>query len=623
MEPKLIAITGPLKATDIPLETGEITIGRDLSNLLLLDDISVSRRHCVLRGDHGRYTLTDTDSHNGTFVNDVPIKERLLEHGDRIRVGNSVFIFLRSDCEDSQHSPEVLLTDERLVTRTEVRFRLEDELYSAARDLGVLMRACSALTSTLGLADLERGLLEQMFSVVPAERATMLLASDVSHQLTSLVALDRHLGEDNTIRVSHTVVQQALREGVSILSNDVLEGDAFGSAESLITSSIRSILCVPLVSSGKALGALYLDTSDPAARFDQGHLQMATAIANVAAGVLASARRLEWLEEENHRLRADNGLEHGMIGESARMSDVYRLIARVSAQDTTVLINGESGTGKELAARAIHSNSPRADKPFVAINCATLTETLLESELFGHEKGAFTGAIGRKKGQLEIADGGTLFLDEVGELNPSVQAKLLRVLQERAFVRVGGTQLLSVDLRVLAATNRDLREAVSSGAFRQDLYYRLNVVSLTMPPLRERRDDIPLLANYFAVKYSRKCNRKVDGFSSAARARLIRYEWPGNIRELENAVERAVVLGSTPLIQPEDLPEGVFETSAPAGFPAIRYSEAVIEAKRRIIAAALEQEGGSYTAAARLLGIHPNNLHRLIKSLHLNLDSQN
>ena len=219
------------------------------------------------------------------------------------------------------------------------------------------------------------------------------------------------------------------------------------------------------------------------ARFDEDHLKLLTAIANIAAVALENARHVEWLQSENRRLQEDIHLEHNMIGESKKMQSVYQFISRVAPTDATVLIDGESGTGKEMAARAIHLNSRRGEKAFVAINCAALTETLLESEMFGHEKGAFTGALGLKKGKLEVADGGTVFLDEIGEMAQPLQAKLLRVLQEREFERVGGTRTIKIDIRLIAATNRDLEEAIKQGAFRQDLYYRLNVVSIRMPPL--------------------------------------------------------------------------------------------------------------------------------------------
>jgi Nif-specific regulatory protein len=314
---------------------------------------------------------------------------------------------------------------------------------------------------------------------------------------------------------------------------------------------------------------------------------------------------------------ADVNIEHNMVGESGSMQRIYHFISKVAPTDSTVLVTGESGTGKELAARAIHRNSGRANKPFVAVNCAALNESLLESELFGHEKGAFTGALAQKKGRLEIADAGTLFLDEIGDLSPALQVKLLRVLQEREFERVGGTQTLKVDIRLIAATNRNLEEAIEAGEFRQDLYYRLNVVSFEMPALRERREDIPLLASYFAEKYSVKCNRKLLGLSPEARARLNAYDWPGNVRELENAIERAVVLGTTELILPEDLPEALLENEATPAAATTSYHDAVAQTKKKIILNAMEKSKGSYTEAAKLLGVHPNYLHRLIRNLNL------
>ncbi len=317
------------------------------------------------------------------------------------------------------------------------------------------------------------------------------------------------------------------------------------------------------------------------------------------------------------RLAPPAEIEHDMVGEGASMRRVYQFIAKLAPTDSTVLITGESGTGKELAAQAIHRNSRRAGKPFVAINCAALTPTLLESELFGHEKGAFTGALVQKRGKLEVADGGTVFLDEIGEFDLALQSKLLRVLQERECERVGATRPIKVDFRLLAATNQDLEEAVEAGRFRRDLFYRLNVVSIRLPALRERREDIPLLADCFIARHSRRCGRRVLGLSPEARDCLLTYDWPGNVRELENAIERAVVLGATEHILPEDLPETLLESApVPPAAPA-RYHAAVREAKRQLIASAFEQAGGSCKEAAELLGLHPNYLHRLVRNLNL------
>jgi Nif-specific regulatory protein len=368
---------------------------------------------------------------------------------------------------------------------------------------------------------------------------------------------------------------------------------------------------------GKSLGVLYLASNEPDVHFDSDHLQLASTIAAIAAVAIENARHIEWLESENKRLIADAGIEHSMVGESSRMRQVYQLIAKVAPTDSSVLISGESGTGKELVARAIHQNSKRSGMPFIAVNCAALTETLLESELFGHEKGAFTGALAQRKGRLEIADGGTLFLDEIGELSAPLQVKLLRVLQEREFERVGGTRTIKVDIRLLTATNRNLEDLIAQSLFRQDLFYRLSVLKLEMPPLRERQDDIPLLAKYFAVRYGEKCNRRITGISPEAQKRLLSYDWPGNVRELENAIERAVVLGTTDVILPEDLPEVILETETRTMPAPTKYHEAVAETKKQVILQAMDQVKGNYTDAAKLLGVHPNYLHRLITNLNL------
>jgi len=314
---------------------------------------------------------------------------------------------------------------------------------------------------------------------------------------------------------------------------------------------------------------------------------------------------------ERHRLE-------GIIGESGRMQEVLALAKRVAPSNATVLIRGESGTGKELIARAIHFNSPRAGGPLVTLNCAALPEQLLESELFGHEKGAFTGAVAQRKGRFEQADGGSIFLDEIGDLSPSLQVKLLRVLQERQFERVGGNKTISANVRVMAATHRDLEQAMREGTFRDDLYYRLNVVTIQIPPLRERREDIPLLLDHFLRKFAEKNRRDVTGLTAAARDALLKYDYPGNVRELENIVERAILLCRGRVIDLEDLPATVRPGQRSAGEPLPKDLPGVLaDIERQAIESALERSGGVQTQAAEALGISERVLRYKMKKYGL------
>jgi Nif-specific regulatory protein len=626
---ELEVIAGPLKGSTVSLEEDQVSIGREPSNQVSLLDAAVSRHHCLIRREDDQFKIQDLDSRNSTFVNGIPITERVLASGDEIKIGNSLFVFVLPEAgnEGSASSVEFDKTDTDaastiILRRQDARYLGElDKVKPTARtvrDLNALLRVSKTVNSVRGLAALEKQVIELIFEVSPAERAAILLYDQGQEECSSVFGWDRRSGPNHAVQVSRSIVSQVLSEGVAVLCNDLPMAEAFASADSVVARQIRSVLAVPLEVFERILGVIYLDASEPAVRFDENDLQLLTAIGSIAASALDNARRMEWLEEENRRLQSEMNVEHNMVGESPRMREVYQFINRVASKDSTVLIFGESGTGKELVARAIHRNSGRANNPCVAINCAALAESLLESELFGHEKGSFTGAIAQKKGKLEIAEGGTVFLDEIGELAPQLQAKLLRVLQEREFERVGGTRTIKLDVRLIAATNRDLEDEVKKGRFREDLFYRLNVVSLRMPGLRERREDISLLVSYFAAKYAKRANRNILGISPQARAFLLNYDWPGNVRELENAIERAVVLGSSDLILPEDLPEVILEKAEPAGSAIVNaFHDAVRDAKKHIIITAVEQTGGNYTEAAKLLGLHPNYLHRLIRNLDL------
>lgn len=623
MNPRLVAISGPQRGSTFLLRGEELSIGRDTSNWIAVADLSASRKHCIISRQQDQFHVTDLESRNGTYVNTIPVRTRALKHGDRIDLGESSFIFLLEEDLPPSHS----LPQDDLEAHPTVRMRVQDALYlqperllisspvsaRIARGLDCILRLSNSIQTLREMESILGKILESLFQTIPAQRGSIILLEH--EEIESAFTCDKNL-QRNDNPVSQTVTRQVIKDDLAILSNDVVSNRAgIASAKSLTQLKVTSLIAVPMISADRKVGVLYLETCDSAVRFDEDHLQLASAIATLGATAIENHRYLDRLRDSHDQLTEEIRIEHSLIGESAEMNRVYELISKVAPTDSTVLIRGESGTGKELAARAIHLNSARAGRPFVVINCATLSESLLETELFGHEKGAFTGAIALKKGKLEVADGGTVFLDEAGEIPASVQSRLLRVLQEREFDRVGGIRPIRVDIRVIAATNTDLEAALKSGSFRKDLYYRLNVVQINMPTLRERSGDIPLLASYFAGKYARKCRRRVTGISMEARQLLIQYNWPGNVRELENAIERAVVLGTGSTILPEDLPENIQESGLVLDAPG--FSSLIRETKRKLVSQALQQTEGNQSEAARILGMHPNNLSRLLRNLKL------
>lgn len=611
--PRLVAVSGPCRGTTRPLVDGEISVGRDQASGFCLSDPKVSRKHCVIRQEEQGYALADLESHNGTFLNGIPVKHQEIRPGDRIRVGGSELVFLADEDEECDLAGFDLRDDSTLVEVTATRLEGPEAAWQSgteagrmARDLEALLRISHALHSIREVALLQQELLRLIFEVIPADQGAILLMTDGDDQPRSTSSWSREARDKQApIRIQRDLVHRALWER-SVIS-------ASASPES---TDLQNLICVPLESVEKTLGVLYLRSETS---FGEDHLQFLNSISRIAAITLENRLVMEALRSENKSLQEEIHTTE-LVGETRQIGSVKEFIARVARGDSTVLIRGESGTGKELVARAIHRQSPRAERPFVAINCAAIPESLLESELFGHEKGAFTGAAVTKRGKLEIADDGTLFLDEIGELAPLLQAKLLRVLQQREFERLGGTRCLTFAARVVAATNADLEAAIQSGKFRHDLYYRLNVVSVTAPPLREHRDDISLLALYFAAKFAAKNKRPFRGISRDARKLLMSYSWPGNVRELENAIEHAIVLGLTEEILPEDLPAAILEQQS-TGVAGARYHTVVNETKKELILGALREAGGNYPKAARSLGIHQKYLHRLARNLGIKGDS--
>ena len=571
---RLTIIHGPLAGSEFLLSGEETFIGRSPTGDITLDEPDVAWRHCAIRREDGRAVLFDLQTGRGTFVNGVRVARHALEPHDQIAVGGTVLIY--EPTASAGGSPD---TKPTLLRASALQF---------------LFRALAQSQGQPHQRMLEEQLLRLVADLLPCPG------------LAGMIALGRSPAE---------LAARSAEYGSPAFPASEIEALARAACQGEPAVDERSRgLAVPLYVTERVGGVIVLKIpAAEAPRFAE-HFDTLTAVVSLASVALESAREVEALREQKALLEEQIGGKSGILGESPPIRRLLQMVDRVAPTGSTGLSPGERGTGKELGARALHERSPRRAGPFVAINCAALASSLLESELFGHEKGAFTGAVAEKKGRLEVAEGGTVFLDEIGEMASALQAKMLRVLEQREMVHVGGHRVVSLDVRVIAATNRDLAAEVKRGAFREDLYHRLNVIALRTPPLRERKEDIPALARHFVARSAALCNRRVTRISPDAERALAAYDWPGNVRELENAIERAVVLGESDAVQCEDLPESLFDAAeAPGG----GYQDSVGTARRESILRAYEQGGGDYKAAAKILGIHPNYLLRLVRNLGL------
>jgi Nif-specific regulatory protein len=485
-----------------------------------------------------------------------------------------------------------------------------DERAMQIRRLQALLEVSQALGSTLDLR-------------VALERVLEILDRELGMRRGSIALLEE--GGELTIQYAHGMSEGERRRGRYRLDEGIT-GKVVATGKPIVVPQVskeplflnrtrrrrggeeESFLCVPVKDRRKTIGALSVTYPFKQQRPFDDELKLLTITASMIAQSLRLGQLVEQekaqLQDENAHLKRELQEKYdfrNIIGTSKEMREVYEQIAQVAHTSTTVLIRGESGTGKELVAHAIHYNSPRASKPFVKVNCAALPESLIESELFGHEKGAFTGAVARKRGRFELAEGGTLFLDEIGDLSPALQVKLLRVLQEREFERVGGTETISVNVRLIAATNVDLETAVQDSRFRSDLYYRLNVFSIYLPPLRERKPDVLLLADHFLEEYGRQNGRRIKRISTPAIDMLMSYHWPGNVRELENVLERATLVCEGNVIHGYHLPPTLQTAEGSGTVTRMSLAQAVETYEKDLIQDALKSTRGNRARAARLL----------------------
>ncbi|HVJ86452.1 MAG TPA: sigma 54-interacting transcriptional regulator [Caulifigura sp.] len=559
----LVVQRGPARLEVVDLIPGtRLTIGRSPGNRIIIPDPKCSRQHCEIYGRDNRWFLRDLDSRNGVVVDGQRISaDWELELGQTISFGacQVVFTDVHPDLVTSNSvtpSDPYAIIERKGGTQFD-RPRRSSQDGPGASELFQLARAMNSAADTVALADC---VLEGVVKGTGADVGGVLLFPSMAGGAdSSQLRLVSVRGSENT-GFSKYLSDIVVHDHEALLAHDISENSLLMARDSITSLSAKSAICAPVRHKGAVVGVIHLYTTTEGRALDADCLEFTLAVADQFGSVLEAVREREQLavglsrvESQFHELRQQLAVETELVGRSPLLDKVRNAIARVAPTDATVMIRGESGVGKELVARAVHFNSNRRTGPFVCVNCAALTETLLESELFGHEKGAFTGASAQKAGKFEQAHMGTIFLDEVGEMSPDIQSKFLRVLEGNPFERVGGDKSINVDVRVVTATNRNLEVAVRDGKFRQDLFFRLQVIEVLVPPLREHPEDIPAITQHFLERFGRKSRVRVKGLNREAIELLKRHPWPGNVRELRNVVERAVILTDREVLTPADI----------------------------------------------------------------------
>ena len=637
------------------LTPGQVTtIGRAPTNRIVVRDEICSRNHCEIFRSGSKWTLRDLGSRNGTLVNGRRVAgDWELSDGELIQIGSCLVGFtydlskpfpeFQQDDGEAMEAPssgELVFDHPVADTEPEILHRARRSRYRAtgasdavtldrtSRELASLYRLALEMASAADPKALSEIVLDGLFSGTEATIGAILLlpSRSLSEPAPEQLQVTAYRSQHDLPyqKVSDYLSGAVLSEREAILGRDVADDSRLAGRDSLGRIQAKSVICAPIQAGERIHGLIHLYSTDPERAMDRDDLEFTLAVADQMAVVLENLNEKQSLADglarvrvENQTLRRQLEMESELVGHSAAMQTLRESIARIASTDATVLIRGESGVGKELVARAIHFGSPRRGAPFVCLNCAALSESLLESELFGHEKGAFTGAHARSVGKFEQAHTGTLFLDEVGEMSLSIQAKFLRALEGHAFERVGGGAPVKVDVRVVAATNRDLERAVAEQQFRKDLYFRLHVVEIHVPALRDHADDIPLLANHFLERCARKTRRPIKRFTRAALDALIAYDWPGNVRELQNVIERAVILCSGDVVTEDDIKLSTLGGTSGAarglrGGPGYREVSLEVLEKEHILST-LDRTNWNKSRAAQILGIERSTLDRKLK----------
>jgi transcriptional regulator with GAF, ATPase, and Fis domain len=591
------------------------TIGRGLSNDVVVPSEKLSETHAQILFDGRDFNLEEIDKQGEILVNGKKKRRTRLVHGDRLVLGDAEFTFSMFD-EPVHHARGSIPPESGGAPPADARRSTTSLQLSGLRKL---FEFSEKLMTMRKIDELLEAMLDAVIEVTGAEKGLILLMEGVdSGAPTSegkpVIRASRHVKHESIADtagvISDSIVRQVLDTGRPFIMSDALTDSRFGNSESVLALRLSSVMCAPLVAQGHVSGAMYVGNDRVKGLFERSQLDVLSIFAGQASLILQNAMLLSALRADKEKLAAElQDKRFGeIIGVCPSMMEVFRKLQKVSTTDISVLITGETGTGKELIAREIHRRSNRANGPFVVINCGAIPENLIESELFGHVRGAFTGAVASRAGKFQAADKGTLFLDEIGELPLNLQVKLLRALQERVVVRVGDSKPEKVDIRVVAATNRVLEDEIRTGRFREDLYYRLNVVNVWLPPLRDRGDDVLIIAKALLSKYADELHSAVQGFTPQALSAIKKEAWPGNIRQVENRIKKALVLCEKSLLGPEDL-----DLDHSGDNSILPLEKAKEEFQRKYVLDVLERNNGNRTQTARDLGVDPRTIFRYLE----------
>jgi len=584
---KWVASDGPPRI--FPIYKKLVSMGSAGGNDICLDAQELADYHAQIVFDGRDFNLSEVDEHGSILINGKKKRRGKLVHNDKLTLGKADLVFSLYD--------EAVAVD-------------EGDTGSDLSGLRQLHEFSQRLMARGSIGELLDALMDSVIEVTNADKGFLVLIEEGVPRIAVARNVNQEALSDGGRHVSDSILRRVMDKGKPLIVSDALHDEQFKSSKSVMSLKLCSVMCAPLMSQGEMLGLIYVGNDNVVNLFEEKSLDILTIFAGQASLILQNTMLLDSLRSGFDELKQtlENNRFGDIVGSCPPMLEVFRTIEKVAKTDIGVLITGETGTGKELIAEAIHQQGARADKPLVVINCGAIPENLIESELFGHVRGAFTGAVATRPGKFQQADGGTLFLDEVGELPLNLQVKLLRALQEKVVMKVGDTKPERVDIRVVAATNRDLEADMKAGAFREDLFYRLNIINIALPALRERGDDIIVLAKFLLAKYAKEYSSAIKGFTPNALITIRKYEWPGNVRQMENRIKKAIIMCDKTLIGCEDLdmlPETVAEIKT--------LAQAREDFQRRYILEVLERNNGNRTKTARDLGVDPRTIFRYLE----------